>query len=425
MKVSLFSLADMIRHYRLKNNLTQHDVAIKTNMTTGAISKIENGKTKPEFQNMRAIASVLEIPYNKYIKIYIDLEKNSDTICDIFNECITLHDDTSTLIPKIVTKYLELSSDTYDAVEQIYNVATSMNIQIPSATKLSIYKTIIDYSRSHGIMLFLARALYQEYLIERNDSSKLKETYQAGRYILKYIEKLSPEEFISLIYALAVHAYALQKYEDVIHFCKLIINNEYAIDISDKRIFALGMLRDSYYYCDNIKLAEEYFHQLKKHSSTDESDGDKLFIAVINYKKGNVDLAKKQFKECLNECAEDFVPYVTNEYISFLLQIGEISKVEEILPELEHKINDLTLSNPLEKRELAWFYKLKGDYYSRINDVNKALNNYIDSAFEYSQIDDINNERNCLKLMYDLYRNNKIMVDAKTTEKVKKVKGRK
>ncbi|MCR8843441.1 helix-turn-helix transcriptional regulator [Paenibacillus sp. SC116] len=233
MKASLFSLADMIRHYRLNNNLTQHDVAIKTNMTTGAISKIENGKTKPEFQNMRAIASVLNIPYNKYIKIYIDLEKNLDTICDIFNECITLHDDTSNLIPKIVTKYLELSSDTYDAVEQIYNAATSMNIQISSATKLSIYKTIIDYSRSHGIMLFLARALYQEYLIERNDSSKLKETYQAGRYILNYMEKLSSEECISLIYALAVHAYALQKYEDVIHLCKLIINNEYATDNSD------------------------------------------------------------------------------------------------------------------------------------------------------------------------------------------------
>ncbi|MCR8843440.1 hypothetical protein NQ117_07070 [Paenibacillus sp. SC116] len=185
------------------------------------------------------------------------------------------------------------------------------------------------------------------------------------------------------------------------------------------------MLRDSCYCSGNIKLAEEYFHQLKKHSSTDDSDSDKLFIAVINYKKGNIDLAKKQFKECLNECAKDFVPYVTNEYISFLLQIEEISKVGEILPELEDKINDLTFSNPLEKRELAWFYKLKGDYYSRTNDVNKALNNYIDSAFKYSQIDDINNERNCLKLMYDLYRNNKIMVDAKTTEKVRKVKGRK
>ncbi|TVX91834.1 helix-turn-helix domain-containing protein [Paenibacillus agilis] len=415
MNDSIFSLADMIRHHRLKLGLTLHDLAIETNLSKGAISKIENGRRKkPEYSTVKSIASVLKIPYNEYINIYIALEKNADTMFEIFKESLTIDDTRTNLVRKIMLTYLKLASDSYDAVEQIYNTA---ELAKNTTIKLSIYKTILDYSRSHGIMHFLARSLYQIYLVERNDFTKLRQTYESGEYVLKYVEFLPSKERLSLYYKLAVHAFTLQLHNETIKHCNVIVQEDTSHGKVEKS-YAYGMLRDSYLYLGNLELAEKYSIECQKQNSSQTSDNDKLYVALLNSKKGNKELAELQFQDCLATCAESFIAYVANEYISFLLLDKETSKVEEILPELEDKINELTFATPIRRRELACFYKLQGDFHTQINNVNQALDFYMDGAYEYSQIDDIDNERECLRLMYYLYRNNKVIVDAETVDKV-------
>ncbi|WP_028593277.1 helix-turn-helix domain-containing protein [Paenibacillus assamensis] len=415
MNDSIFSLADMIRHHRLKLGLTLHDLAIETKLSKGAISKIENGRRKkPEYSTIKSIASVLKIPYNEYINIYIDLEKNADTMFGIFKESITVHDNSTNLVRKIILTYLKLASDSYDAVEEIYNTA---ELAKNTSIKHAIYKTILDYSRSHGIMRFLTRSLYQMYLVERNDFTKLRQTYESGEYVLKYVEFLPPKERLTLYYKLAVHAFTLQLHNETIKHCNVIVQDD-ASHGNIEKSYAYGMLRDSHLYLGNLDLAEEYSIECQKQNSSQTSDNDKLYVALLNSKKGNKELAELQFQDCLVTCSEGFIAHVANEYISFLLLDKKTSKVEELLLALEDKINDLTFATPIRRRELAWFYKLQGDFYTQINDINQALNFYMDGAYEYSQIDDIDNERECLQLMFYLYRNNKLIVDVETVVEV-------
>ncbi|MEC0121747.1 hypothetical protein P4H50_22690 [Paenibacillus apiarius] len=82
--------------------------------------------------------------------------------------------------------------------------------------QLSLYNLIVDYSRSHGIMPYIAKGLYQKYMIERNDFSRLNQTYQSGKYVLDYVNFLSHKERILLYYGLSVHAYSLMYYHDAI-----------------------------------------------------------------------------------------------------------------------------------------------------------------------------------------------------------------
>ncbi len=72
------------------------------------------------------------------------------------------------------------------------------------------YQCITSSLTTHVPMdyAYIAKGLYQKYMIERNDFSKLNETYQSGKNVLDYVNILSDKERILLYYGLSVHAYS-------------------------------------------------------------------------------------------------------------------------------------------------------------------------------------------------------------------------
>lgn len=96
--------------------------------------------------------------------------------------------------------------DSMDAMNRLYHfVEQEIN---GDPLKLALYDLIIR--RGHGINSFVAKALLQKYLMERNDFTKLHATYDSGRYVLHYVDFLSAEERVTLYYKLGVHAYNLR-----------------------------------------------------------------------------------------------------------------------------------------------------------------------------------------------------------------------
>ncbi|WP_051217368.1 helix-turn-helix domain-containing protein [Paenibacillus assamensis] len=398
---TILTFGDLIRQHRIKAKLSLNDLASLSNVHKGTISKIENGEVKkPEFKTLRALSEALNIPYDEYTSLYIDVERSPEFLILMLNETIEAKGSIP-LISKIANKFLEAErADSYESTSQLFK--STCNLE-DTDIKLALFKTIIRYSRGHGVVTFLARSLYQEYLIERNDFSKLKATYESGVYVLKYTEQLPPEERTGLYYRLAAHAYSLRKYSDCIQHSKALLEDEYASKgTNELRAHVTHVLRGSYYHLGEYVLAEKYAEEYKKCFPSIEGDNDRLIMALLNVKNGNKALAVEQFEKCLQLCSASFTVHIVIEYMAFCFEHDHIDKIKNLLLTYEGRIHEQIYSTPLEKAGLARFYKLKGDYYTEVNDVIHAISSYIKGAYAYASINNIESKRSCLQLFSQL-----------------------
>ncbi|MBD8500516.1 hypothetical protein [Paenibacillus arenosi] len=259
-------------------------------------------------------------------------------------------------------------------------------------------------------MTYLARSLFQEYLIVRDDFSKLKDTYQAGRYVLKYKEQLPPAEYSKLLYSLAVHAHVIREYEDSVNYCRTLLasSEKEALAV---RSYVIDVLRSAHFYLGNYELAEKYAEEYRRCVPSIEGDNDRLLTAMINAKRGHIELATEQFERCLQLCSNSFIVYIVNAYVSLCFERDHIDKIKNLLLSYEVTIHDQTYTTPMRRGELAKFYKTKGDYYSQTIDIDRAISEYIEGAYAYACIDDVDNERECLRLIYQVSKKNKLTAD--------------
>ena len=56
------TIGDVLKEYRIKNNMTQEFVAQKLGVSRQAVSKWENGTSEPSTSNLLAIAKLYNIP---------------------------------------------------------------------------------------------------------------------------------------------------------------------------------------------------------------------------------------------------------------------------------------------------------------------------------------------------------------------------
>ncbi len=89
--------------------------------------------------------------------------------------------------------------------------------------------------------------------------------------------------------------------------------------------------------------------------------------------------------------------------------MNDEASIEKLL-KWEDKITTLSYITPYKKSELAHFYKLKGDYFVSVGNIEHGIQCYLESALRYSKVDDISNERECCKIIIKLYTDgNKVM----------------
>ncbi|WP_336297368.1 helix-turn-helix transcriptional regulator [Paenibacillus apiarius] len=194
-----------IQYHRQNKNISLSKLQEAVGIDKSSLSRIENGEVKrPDFKSIQSIATALGIPHNDIVEQYIQIGHKSNVVYSILQEALKTPEHPS-LISKIASKFLESpNEDSLDLVEKLYRTIDSVE---DTSIKLSLFNLLIDYSRNHGIMPYIAKCLYQKYMIERNDFTVLKETYQSGKHILDYANFLSDKEKIIVHYSLAVHAW--------------------------------------------------------------------------------------------------------------------------------------------------------------------------------------------------------------------------
>ncbi|WP_338010433.1 helix-turn-helix domain-containing protein [Brevibacillus thermoruber] len=114
------TIGELIRKYRERANLTITQLANLAGIHKAVISKIENGDTKrPEWKTIKAIASILDIPYEQLLECYMDVEQRPDVLLELISEAIEFSD--IPLASKVALKFLESPrEDTYTSLERLY-----------------------------------------------------------------------------------------------------------------------------------------------------------------------------------------------------------------------------------------------------------------------------------------------------------------
>ncbi|UHA75758.1 helix-turn-helix transcriptional regulator [Paenibacillus sp. 481] len=375
--------------------MTLAQLESKINITKGSLSKIENGETKkPEFKTVQAIASVLNIPFHEYVEIYIEIQQKSDSLRGILEIAITTPENTS-IAPKIATKFLENEKeDSLELVKQLYSTTASIT---DTTIQLDLYNSIIDYSRAHGIMPYIAQGMYQVYMIERNDFSRLNSTYHTGKNILNYANYLNSNERVVLHYCLAVHAYSLMLYEDSIQF------SEYVIEHTNKNEYKAATINNIIFCFYNLKRFEQsnhYLEEYKKFNFPYIADNSRMFQGILNMKTGNGELALIQLSSYL-ECASEYnLVYVVSELMNIYLQKCDFDTALTLLnyeSKMEESLEDAR-TTPDKWARLASFYQLVGNVLLRL-DTNRSFDYYLKSAKEYLKIGITNHALESLALI--------------------------
>lgn len=387
--VVIKTIGELIKDTRCTLDITLTQLSEMSGIPKGTISRIEKGDVKrPEFQTVHPLAVALNISLETLLDYYVEIEKRAEHLMGILQ--ISISDcNNINLIKKVAEKYLEANEDSIELTERLYR-STNFVEDIP--IKLSLYCLIIDYSRSHGIMPYIAKGMYQKYLIERNDFSKLKETYYNGKYILHYVDFLPQDERTELYYKLGIHAYNLNLYHESIEHCKHVLHTE-----NPHKVNALGVLRDAYFSIGEYKESEIYAVQYKQFNNYPHArENIALMEALYAVKKGDVEKAVQQLTAFLETCSNDSAVLATNQLLQIYLQKNDLISAKSVLENSKIDITIMNKSNPFVYAKYADFFKIQGEYYLAIGDYCKGIDFMLQGAFYYSKVSATSQEKDCL-----------------------------
>jgi len=389
-------LGELIYDYRKRLRYSLQHLSVLSGIPKGTISKIERGETKhPELTTVLALASPLSIPYTVVLSHYIVTERRKNVLQHLLMEAIQRGE--STVIEKVATRFLQCDSDdSYDLLGELYSITETVT---DNTIKLGLFALITKYAREHGMQPYIAKALFQTYLIERNDFSKLELTFHTGTYLLNYINFFPEEEKALFHFKLGFHAYALQMYEKSIELFSAVVKDYKSDQLTKAR--ALLLTCNSYYYLGDYFLAEQYMFDCKKYSFKEIQENIKLNEACILGRKGHVNQAISQLLICLEQASTNDAIHVVNELLELYLKINNIDAAGQLIKD-ELRILDAEYKTPFKKSELALYHKLKAGYYILLKKYENAVECYIKSAILYSEISAHKSSSECFYLMFKM-----------------------
>ncbi|WGU95020.1 helix-turn-helix domain-containing protein [Paenibacillus dendritiformis] len=387
----ILSIGELIQCHRYNKGMTLAQLSELTGIHKGTISKIENGDVKrPEYKTIRPLADTLQIPLETLVELHITVDKRADTLLFVLQDVIQ-HSGTAELVTKVGRKFLESpSDDSHALVERLYDFAGNMeNKEI----QFALYQLIVDYSRDHGIMPFLARGLFQVYLIERDDFTRLRSVYESGKHIVQYVDFLTSEDRITLYYKLAIHAFNLFLYQQSIEL-GLQVLREAAPD-NLYYVNALGILADSYFYNEDYEKSEYYLRLYTQYDYPHIKTNSVLMGALLSAKKGNTDGAVAKLTSFLKTCSQDAALPAINQLMQIYLWDNRLDEAEQVLA---YPIcpQSISTNNPYIISRLAEYYFHRAEYFVAIGDLHNGISDFLESAMHYSRINDTEMEKECM-----------------------------
>ncbi|MDU5145770.1 MAG: helix-turn-helix transcriptional regulator [Paenibacillus dendritiformis] len=413
----ILSIGELIQCHRYNRGMTLAQLSELTGIHKGTISKIENGDVKrPEYKTIRPLADTLQIPLETLVELHITVDKRADTLLFVLQDVIQ-HSGTAELVTKVGRKFLESpSDDSHALVERLYDfVGHVENKEI----QFALYQLIVDYSRDHGIMPFLARGLFQVYLIERDDFTRLRSVYESGKHIVQYVDFLNSEDRITLYYKLAIHAFNLFLYEQSINLCLNVLQE--AGEAGREHLYyvnALGILCNSYFYLGDYQRSENFLSLYMQYEYPDVKANAVLMSALINAKKGNSNFAITELRTFLETCSQDAALQAINQLMPLYLQENRLVEARQLI-DYPICMESISTNNPNTISQLAEYYYHRAAYFVTLGELNKGVSEYLEGAFHFSRVNDTVQEKECIKQIMCIHLQQNVTMSMSTVEKLK------
>ncbi|PPB02415.1 helix-turn-helix domain-containing protein [Brevibacillus laterosporus] len=378
------TLGELIKETREEFGITLSELSRRTGVSKGIISKIESGETKrPELRNLKLIADTINIPYEEIIDRYVDVELRPDILETFLAEAVEITN--ISLLTKVAIKFLgNPKKDTYTMLEHLYNLTSTLE---DTEARLTLYNVIVKYARQHGVPKYIAKGLYQKYMIEIQNIKRVENTFRDGEEILYYTNFLSKEERINFYYQMAFHAHGIEKYEKCIELGKM----GHAEDTTSNEIkerVALAIC-NSYFYMDKFSELEEHLQEYERLGYIFISERSKYLRAIILAKTGQHQEAVPLLKECVEEAPDNHRLHRVNQLLEVLHKIKDLSSLQQVL-EHEEKNTFVKIITPYKYLELGKYFRHKGKYLLKCGKSDEGINAYLQGIQFLSNINAIN-----------------------------------
>ncbi|WP_232055836.1 helix-turn-helix domain-containing protein [Paenibacillus alvei] len=409
----ILSIAELIHSYRRNSGMTLAQLSETSGVHKGTISKIENEDVKrPEYTTLRPLVEALRIPLDTVVELYISVDKRAEMRLHILQDVIQ-HSGSAELARTVGAKFLESpSDDSHSLVERLYSFAASVEHK---EIRLALYQLIVDYSRDHGIMPFLAQGLLQVYLIERDDFTRMRAVYESGNHIVMYAHFLSMEDRIMFYYKLGIHAYNLFLYPESIELAHHVVQE--AEPDNEYYVHALFILREAYFHIGNYDKSEYYTHLYSQYDGPYIKENTLLMNALLNAKKGKTDTAVAQLTSVLETYDQNLALSALNQLMIIYLQKNQLQAVENLLsyPIDPHHIIE---NNPLMISQLAEYYYHRAEYFITVSELERGISEFLEGAFHFSRVDDVRQEKQCIHQIMQSHLTQNIAMSIPTLEKL-------
>lgn len=365
-----------IRNERTKANLTLSELEKLSGVTKGVISKLENGETKhPNFQTIYALCHALKIDYKNMVNLYISVETRAKILLPILQQCSSKTPSSCEKIAKLILQDDEDSQKSINELFVIINTITDRAIQ------LNLYKLIISHTRLLGMQVHYAKALYESYLIERDNFERLKKTYHTGKFIVDYANFLSQEERKIFYYKLGNHAYHLTKYEEAIAYL------EKSENLNDKKTelkaWTYLLCSSCYYHIEKFDVAFAYLKLAETYPFPFVKETIQFITGALNIKTGNTNIGVEQLQHCLIHTT--YKINAVNILFNAYLKIEKWDAIKKLITQEDNFLNP-QLIYPDNIEEHAEYYANKSKYYDYQNYFDEHIECLFKSINLYAKI---------------------------------------
>ncbi|MED1663339.1 helix-turn-helix domain-containing protein [Brevibacillus laterosporus] len=408
------TLGELIKEKREEFGITLSELSRRSGVSKGIISKIESGETKrPELRNLKLIADTIKIPYEEIIDRYIDVELRTDILESFLTEAIEI--ENISLLTKVAIKFLgNPKKDTFTLLERLYSLtATIKNIEVRS----SLYNIIIKYARTHGVPKYIAKGLYQKYLIEREDLKRLEESFKVGEEGLHYIDFLSDDEKITFYFRMSLHAHNIKKYFECIELCEAgILLEEKDTELKARAYLAMINSYSDLHNYDNVESHLEVFREFE-HDFVPEST--MITQAVTKAKKKEFDIALPMLEQYMLELSKVNKIHVVNELLGIYSHLNITDSIDEIISKEEELLPD-NPHTPYKVASLARYYRQKGAYQINKGLLDEGMDSYINSLTAYGEINALAEITKCLQEIFTHFSKISRPIDLQYVKKLEK-----
>ncbi|QOS97836.1 helix-turn-helix transcriptional regulator [Brevibacterium sp. JNUCC-42] len=417
MSVSLTftTLGELIKGKRVDMGFSLSELGRMTGISKGVLSKIESGETKrPELRTLKPIADVLEIPYEEIIEWYIELEHRYGILNDFLMDVAEMSN--LSLMAKVAVKFLESSKkDTYESLENLFEIAGTFgnsNVRVP------IYNVIIKYARTHGVPRYIAKGLYQKYLIEREDLKRLEESFRDGEEIIHYVDFLSQKEKITFYFRMALHAHNIKKYNECIEYCE----EGLKLDTSNNELKARAYLSmiNSFGFMKNYDMADYHLNFFEKFEFEFVSEACKITRAIVQGRRKQFDIAIPTLRECYETAQKDLKIHVVNELLDLYLQTNDSVALKEIF-NLESEFLPKNPTTPYKYVSIGKYFQYKGNYLTKSCILKEGVDSYLLSLKTFGIVNAFQEIAECMTELLSSFTTNSRSVDLEYVERLKEV----